>query len=67
MLPRPQVPEGERGQRSGEREGHDPPLLKVDLTYAVGRSVVAEIPERVSNLGELLGMERDLFPKNIQS
>ena len=42
-------------------------LSKIYLTDAGGRTIVAEIPKKVRDLAELLGMEPDLFPKSVPS
>ena len=42
-------------------------LSKIYLTDVGGRSIVAEIPKKVRDLAELLGMEPDLFPKSVPS
>ena len=42
-------------------------LSKIYLTDVNERSIVAEMPKKVRDLAELLGMEPDLFPKNVPS
>ena len=42
-------------------------LSKIYLTDVGERSIVAEIPKKVRDLAELLGMEPDLFPKSVPS
>ena len=42
-------------------------LSKIYLTDAGGRTILAEIPKKVRDLAELLGMEPDLFPKSVPS
>ena len=42
-------------------------LSKIYLTDVGAKSIVAEIPKKVRDLAELLGMEPDLFPKSVPS
>ena len=42
-------------------------LSKIYLTDVGNRSILAEMPKKVRDLAELLGMEPDLFPKNVPS
>ena len=45
----------------------DPSAAEIYLTDVRDRSILAEMPEKVRELAELLGMEPDLFPKNVPS
>jgi hypothetical protein len=42
-------------------------LSKIYLTDVGERSLVAEIPKKVRDLAELLGIEPDPFPKSVTS
>ena len=42
-------------------------LSKIYLTDVGNRSILAEMPKKVRDLAELLGMEPDLFPKSVPS
>ena len=42
-------------------------LSKIYLTDVGDRSIRAEMPKKVRELAELLGMEPDLFPKSVPS
>lgn len=42
-------------------------LSKIYLTDVGNRTIVAEIPKKSRELAELLGLEPDLFPKNVPS
>ena len=42
-------------------------LSKIYLTDVGNRSILAEMPKKVRELAEVLGMEPDLFPKNVPS
>ena len=42
-------------------------LSKINHLDGGGRSVVAEIPKKVRDRAELLGMKPDLFPKSVPS
>ena len=42
-------------------------LSKIYLTDVGDRSILAEMPKKVRELAELLGMEPDLFPKSVPS
>ncbi len=42
-------------------------LSKIYLTDVGDRTIMAEIPKKVKELAESLGMKPELFPKNVQS
>jgi hypothetical protein len=42
-------------------------LSKIYLMDVGSRSILAEMPKKVRELAELLGMEPDLFPKSVPS